>query len=152
VNGKFGARAQVKDPEAFDKTLARLGRVLPSVAESAVGESVGYAKPKAGGDFYALSTADGDSIVYGVVDGVFVLANDPRTAGQLSSEDTSAVPGAKGAVVLKADAGQVVQQLLGQFGGVGLAGAVLTGPLADLTGSMSAETSGITGNFKLGFE
>ncbi len=152
VNGKFGARAQVKDPEAFDKTLAKLGKVLPSVAESAVGESIGYAKPKAGGDFYALSTADGDSIVYGVVDGVFVLANDPKTAGQLSSEDTSAVAGANGSVVLRADAGQLVQQILGQFGGAGLAGAVITGPLADLTGSMSAETSGITGNFKLGFE
>ncbi len=37
VNGKFGARAQVKDPSRFDKTLAKLGKVLPDVAESALG-------------------------------------------------------------------------------------------------------------------
>lgn len=152
VNGKFGARAPVKDPQAFDKTLAKLGKVLPAVAKGALGEPVGYAKPKRGGDFYALSTAGGDSIVYGVVDGVFVLANDARIAGRLSSEDTKVVPGTKGAVVVNADAARLVQQLLGQLGGAGLAGAVITGPLGDLTGSMSAETSGITGNFKLGFK
>jgi hypothetical protein len=152
INGKFGARAKVKDPEAFDKTLAKLGKVLPDVVESAVGEPVGYAKPKRGGDFYALSTASGDHIVYGVVDGVFVLANDPRIASQLSSEDTQSVPGAKGAVVFRADAAELVKQLLVQLGTGGLAGAVVTGPLGDLTGSMSAETSGITGNFKLTFK
>ena len=152
ANGKYGARAQVKDPEAFERTLAKLGKVLPDVAESAVGESVGYAKPKSGGDFYALSTADGDSVAYGVVDGVFVLANDPRMAGRLSSEDTKAVSGAAGSVVVNADAAQLVRQILGQVGGGGLAGALVTGPLGDLTGSMSAERSGITGNFKLDFE
>ncbi len=152
VDGKFGARSKVKDPGRFDKTLAKLGKVLPDVAKSATGGSVGYAKPKRGGDFYALATADGDSVVYGVVDGVFVLANDPRTAGQLSTADTKMVPGAAGSVVVNADAAQLVQQLLGQLGGSGLAGAVVTGPLGDLTGSMSAETSGLTGNFTLNFK
>ena len=153
VNGKFGARTQVKDPKAFDKTLARLGTVLPEVVESATGESVGYAKPKRGGDFYGLATASGDSFVYGVIDGVFVLANDAKVAGQLASEDTTAVPGAEGAVVLNADAAQLVQQLLGQLGeGLGLAGAAITGPLGDLNGSLRAETDGISGSFKLGFE
>lgn len=154
LDGKFGARAQVKDPERLDTTLAKLGKVLPAVAESAVGERVGYAKPKRGGDFYALSTADGDSVVYGVVDGIFVLSNDSRTASRLSSEDTRPVPGSEGSVVVNADAAQLVQQLLGlgQPGGAGPAGAVLTGPLGDLTGSISAETSGITGNYKLKFD
>ena len=152
VNGKFGARSKVKDPRRFDRTLAKLGKVLPDVAESATGESVGYAKPKKGGDFYALATADGESVVYGVVDGVFVLANDPRTAGQLSTEDTEPVSGSRGSVVVSADAAQLVQQILGQLGGAGLAGAVVTGPLGDLTGSMTSETSGITGNFTLNFK
>ena len=152
VNGKFGARSKVKDPRRFDQTLAKLGRVLPDVAESATGESVGYAKPKKGGDFYALATADGDSIVYGVVDGVFVLANDARTAGQLSTEDTKPVQGSRGSVVVSADAAQLVQQILGQLAGAGLAGAVVTGPLGDLTGSLSSETSGLTGNFTLNFK
>ena len=152
VNGKFGARSEVKDPRRFDRTLAKLGKVLPDVAESATGGSVGYAKPKKGGDFYALATADGDSVVYGVVDRVFVLANDPRTAGQLSAEETEPVSGSKGSVVVNADAAQLVQQILGQLGGAGLAGAAVTGPLGDLTGSMSSETSGITGNFTLNFK
>lgn len=152
VNGKFGARSKVKDPRRFDQTLAKLGKVLPDVAESATGESVGYAKPKKGGDFYALATADGDSVVYGVVDGVFVLANDPRTAGQLSTEDTKPIAGSRGSVVVNADAAQLVQQILGQLGGAGLAGAVVTGPLGDLTGSVSTETSGLTGSFTLNFK
>ena len=152
VDGKFGARSRVKNPEAFEKTLAKLGEVLPDIAEGAFGESVGFAKPKRGGDYYALATADGTSIVYGVVDGIFVLANDARTAGRLSSEDTKSVPDAEGAVVLNADAAELVRQLLGQLGQAGLAGAAVSGPLGDLTGSLSAETGGITGNFKLGFE
>lgn len=152
VDGKFGARTRVKNPQAFDRTLAKLGRVLPDIAEGAFGESVGYAAPKRGGDFYALATADGTSIVYGVVDGIFVLANDARTAGRLSSEDTKSVPDAEGAVVLNADAAELVRQLLGQLGQAGLAGAAVSGPLGDLTGSISAETGGITGSFKLGFE
>jgi hypothetical protein len=152
VDGKFGARSRVKNPQAFDRTLAKLGAVLPDIAEGAFGESVGYAKPKRGGDFYALATADGRSIVYGVVDGIFVLANDARTAGRLSSEDTKSVPDAEGSVVLNADAAELVRQLLGQLGQAGLAGAAVSGPLGDLTGSVSAETGGITGSFKLGFE
>lgn len=149
VDGKFGARTRVKDPRAFDRTLAKLGKVLPDVAQSAVGGSVGYAKPKKGGDFYALAAADGSSVVYGVVKGVFVLANDPKVAGRLASESTKKIPGGDGSVVVNADAGQLVQRLLG---GAGLAGALVTGPLGELTGSMSADTSGLTGNFKLTFD
>ena len=149
ARGKFGARARVKNPAAFDRTLAKLGKVLPAVARSVVGEPVGYAKPKQGGDYYALTTAKKEGVVYGVIHGVFVLANDPSLASQLSSEDTKAVSGAAGSVVLKADAGQLVQQLLG-LGQLG--GALVAGPFGDLTGSMSADTSGITGNFKLRFD
>ena len=152
VNGKFGARAQVKDPGRFDKTLAKLGKVLPDVAESAFGGPVGYAKPKKGGEFYALASADGDSVVYGVIDGVFVLANDPKLAGELSKESGQKVSGAEGSVVVNANAEQLVQQALGQLEAAGLTGALVTGPLKDLTGSLSAETSGISGNFKLSFD
>lgn len=152
VDGKFGARAQVRDPQEFDKTLAKLGKVLPDAVEGVVGKPVGYAKPKKGGDFYALATADGDSVVYGVIDGVFVVANDAKLAGELSKESTRKVSGAEGSVVVNADAEQLVQQALGQLSGVGLAGAIVTGPLGDLTGSLSAETSGISGSFKLTFD
>jgi hypothetical protein len=54
--------------------------------------------------------------------------------------------------VVSADAAQLVQQILGQLGGAGLAGAVVAGPLGDLTGSLSSETSGMSGNFTLNFK
>jgi hypothetical protein len=154
VNGKYGIRAELKDPDTFDRTLAKLGRVLPDVAEGIVGEPVGYAKPKRGGDFYALATADGDSIVYGVIDGVFVLANDATTAGQLSKESTRAASGAKGSVVVSADAELLVRQSLAELADIGasFAGALVTGPLDELTGSMSTTKDGLTGNFKLTFD
>jgi len=154
VNGNYGVRAQLRDPDQFDRTLARLGRVLPDIAEGIVGEPVGYARPRRGGDFYALATADGDSVVYGVVDGVFVLANDARTAGQLSKASTTRVRGAPGAVAINANAEQLAQRLLAQLQGLGtgLGGALVTGPLGRLTGSMSAERDGVTGNFRLTFD
>lgn len=154
VNGKYGVRADLKDPAAFERTLAKLGRVLPGVAERLVGEPIGYARPKRGGDFYALATADGDSIVYGVIDGVFVLANDAKTAGQLSKESTQTVQGAGGSIVVHADAEQVARQALTRLEGLqgGLASALVTGPLGDLTGSMTAATDGVTGSFKLTFD
>ena len=154
VNGNYGVRAELRDPGAFDRTLAKLGRVLPDVGESIVGEPVGYARPKRGGDFYALATADGDSIVYGVVDGVFVLANDAKTAGELSKASTKTVSAANGAVVVNADAEQLGQRLLTQLEGLGmgLAGTAVIGPLGQLTGSMSATKGDVTGNFKLTFD
>ena len=154
VNGDYGVRAELEDPEAFERTLAKVGRVLPDLAERFAGEPIGYAKPKKGGDFYALATADGDSVVYGVMDGVFVLANDPKTAGQLSKTPTKKVSGARGAVVLNADAERVAQRILTQLEGLGggLAGTLVTGPLDQLTGSMSAARDGVTGSFKLTFD
>ena len=150
LDGKYGVRAELKDPEAFDRTLAKAGRVLPELGERLAGEPVGYAKPKRGGDFYALATADGDSVVYGVVDGVFVLANDAKMAGELSKASTKTVPGAEGSVVVNADAEQVARQVSAQLRG--LAGTLVTGPLDELIGSMSAAKDGVTGNFKLTFD
>jgi len=57
IDGTFGLRGDVKDPAAFDRTLMKLGRILPDVAEKAVGEPIGNSKPKPGQDFYALATA-----------------------------------------------------------------------------------------------
>ncbi len=91
-------------------------------------------------------------MVYGVIDGVFVLANDPKLAGELSKESGQKVSGAEGSVVVNANAEQLVQQALGQLEAAGLTSTLVTGPLKDLTGSLSAETSGISGNFKLSFD
>jgi Protein of unknown function (DUF3352) len=154
VDGSFGVRAELKDPAAFERTLAKVAPVLPSAAEGAGFGTVGLAKPNGGEDFYALAQPDGDSVVFGVVDGVFVLANDPSRAGRLATEDPAKVQGLDGAVVLKADAGELVNQVLAAVGdnldGInGIGARLFTESLGDLTGSLESSTSGLKGSFKL---
>ncbi len=156
LDGTFGLRSRVKDPEAFTASLDKLGGALPEIAEGAVGEPVGYAKPKPGEDFYALATADGGTVVYGVVDGVFVLANDSKRASRLAEDETKAVEGAEGSVATSADAQQLVRQGVQQFGKGGIAGSLggslFSEPLDAFTGSVGAETDGLTGRFELTFD
>jgi len=156
LDGTFGLRSSVRDPQAFIATLDKLGRALPDIAESSVGEPIGYARPKKGEDFYALATADGDSVVYGVVDGVFVLANDSERASRLAEDETEAVEGAEGSIAMSADAQQLVTQGVSRFGGGGLGGALggslFSEPLGAFTGSVAAEPDGLTGRFELTFD
>lgn len=157
IAGKYGVRAEVEDPAAFKQTLAKVADVLPRFAEGAGMGNVAIAKPKKGSDFYALANPNGDSIVFGVVDDVFVLANDPKRAGRLASEQPTDVPNAKGSVAMGADAEQVARAVIGQVGGQsGLGGALgaglFTAPLKDLSGSMSASPEGLRGNFELSLD
>ena len=64
---KFGLRAEVENPAAFEKTLAKVAKVLP-------------ASP-AGDGLFRLGGSDGDLAVTGVVGGVFVVASDPAGQG-----------------------------------------------------------------------
>jgi Protein of unknown function (DUF3352) len=160
LDGKFGARAQVKDPAKVQRTLEKISTVLSRLAEGATDDRVGFAKPKAGEDFYALATGDGERFVFGVVDDFFVISNDPAVAGSLAADRTVAVPGAKGAVVLKANAEELGQEILKRVEGdlldstgfeLGdrIRGAIATRPLDELTGSIEASTDGLSGSFEL---
>ena len=146
IDGGFGVRAELKDPEAFRSTLRKVADVLPSFAEGAGFGTVGLSKPKAGQDFYALSQPDGDTVIFGVVDDVLVVANDARRAAALASTEPEAVEGANGSVVVGADAEQLVNAILQQFGpalGVpdlgGFGTGLLTRPLSDLNGYVEGE-------------
>jgi hypothetical protein len=159
IDGKFGVRAQLKDPQAFERTLAKVADVLPSFAEGAGFGTVGLSKPRGSEDFYALSQPDGDVVVFGVVDDVLVVANDPARASQFAGEEPVAVPGAKGSVVVSADAEQLVNTLLGQFGPAlglgdlgGIGGALFTRPLGDLNGFVSASTDELRGKLTLAID
>ena len=157
LDGKYGVRAEVEDPAALKQTLAKVADVLPRFAEGAGMGDVAIAKPRKGSDFYALANPGGDTIVFGVVDEVFVLANDAERAGRLASEQPSEVPNAKGSVAMGADAEQVARAVIGQLGGQsGLGGALgaglFTAPLKDLSGSMSASPEGLSGNFELSLD
>lgn len=155
LDGKFGARAQLKDPAAFKQTLTKLEDILADIARGAAGERVGVAKPKAGESFYAVVTAGGDEIAFGVVGDVFVLSNDPDIAASLAKAPTKAVPGAEGALVLATDAEQLAKTALEQAAGQGfdledrIKGAIGTRPLDELVGSFEITTDGLSGNFTL---
>ena len=159
IDGKFGVRAQLEDPQAFEGTLEKVADVLPSFAEGAGFGTVGLSKPRGSQGFYALSQPDGDAVVFGVIDDVLVVANDAARASQLAGEEPVAVPGAKGSVVLSADAEQLVNTLLDQFGPAlglgelgGIGGALLTRPLGDLNGFMSASTEELRGKLTLAID
>ena len=159
IDGKFGVRAQLKDPQAFERTLARVADVLPSFAEGAGFGTVGLSKPRGTEDFYSLAQPDGDAIVFGVVDDVLVVANDPAQASRLAREEPTAVSGAQGSVVVSADAEQLVNTLLGQLGPAlglgdlgGLGGALFTRPLGDLNGYVSASTDELRGKLTLAID
>jgi hypothetical protein len=155
VNGKYGVRAELKDPAAFKRTLSKAAPVLPSLGKSlAGGRTVALAKPKPGRPFYALATPDGESVVFGVAGNAFVLSNQPARAGRLSTQKPSSVAGSKGSVVLTADAEKIANRLLTRLApqiglGGALGGSLFTGPLGDLDGSVSADTSGLRGKFSL---
>jgi hypothetical protein len=157
--GGYGVRAELKDPQSFERTLAKVADVLPSFAEGAGFGAMQLSKPSGGEDFYVLSRPGAGSVVFGVVNDVLVVASDARRARQLAGADLVEVPGAKGSVVTGADAERLVATLLGQFGSalgipdVGALGTgLLTGPLGDLTGSVSASTDELRGRLTLGFD
>jgi hypothetical protein len=114
---------------------------------------VALSKPKKGQDLYALAQPDGDGVVFGVVNGVFVLANDANRAGRLATEEPTPVEGAQGSVVIKADAEQLGTILLKKLaGGLGIPDqlrAAIVRPLGELTGSLKAETDGVSGTLRL---
>ena len=159
LDGDLGVRAELKDAAAFEKTLDKLADALPAFAEGAGAGEVALERPGGGNPFYALAQPDGDAVVFGVVDGVFVLANDPDRAGELATGEPTEVPGAKGAVAMSADAQELVNAIIDQYGeafGLGAFGSIgaqlFTDPFEALGGSMSASTDGLRGRVSLGFE
>jgi len=153
VNGDFGVRAELKNPARFKRTLARAVKAVPQLSARAGAGTTGIAK-RGKGNFYAAAQSDGDSILFGVVDDVLVVSNDPDRAGKLGGDQPTAVEGADGSFVVTADAERVARQALSELGprlGVGgaLGGSLFTRPLGDLEGSVSSTTGGLRGKFSL---
>ena len=155
----FGVRSELKDPAAFKRTLAKVADVLPSFAEGAGFGKVTLTKPSGGDDFYVLRRKDGDSVVFGVAGDVLVVASNVARARAVASTDPADVPGASGPVVVGADAERLVAGFLQRYGsalGIADLGALGTGlltrPLGDLNGSISASTSELSGRFSLAID
>jgi hypothetical protein len=157
VDGKVATRAEVEDPAAMKRTLRKLAPALPELLANSGSRGARLAKPKRGEDFYALAEPGGDSVAFGVVGDALVVATDGARAGQFADDSPTTVGGAKGAVVLKADAEQVGDRLLGRLGSqLGLGGAfggrMFTAPLGELNGWVKADTSAMTGRLTLGVD
>jgi len=155
----FGVRSELKDPEAFRRTLAKVADVLPSFAEGAGFGRMTLVKPKAGEDFYVLRQPDGDSVVFGVMDGSLVVASSIARAVAVARTDPTDVAGATGSVVVGADAERLVGSFLQRYGSMlglpdlgALGTGLLTRPLGDLNGSVSASTSELRGKFTLAIQ
>ena len=157
--GGFGVRAQLEDAQAFERTLARVADVLPSFAQGAgFGSDIELTKPAAGEDFYELSGGSG-SVFFGVVSDALVVASDRGRVEELAAAEPAEVDGATGSVVTSTDAEQLANQLLAVFGdqlGVpelgGFGTALVTGPLGDLNGHVSASPDELRGKFTLTVE
>ena len=149
-DGAYSVRSELTDPDAFKATLKKLEPVLPGIVESSVGGPVELSGPSRSG-LYELQTPAGP-VGFGVSDGLFVLGNDGRARG-LASREPVPVEDAEGAVSIRADAEQVATRILGRLGIVVPGGAVGAGfivaPLDELSGSMRAETDGVSGTLRL---
>jgi hypothetical protein len=147
VDGKFGVRAELEDPAAFERTLGKVVDRLPRLSDD-------IAIAKAGGRFYTLSSDDGEQYALGVAEGALVVASDLPLASQVATRPLVDAEGQEGAFVGAADAEQVANAALARLaGGVqGLGGSLFTGPLGDLLTSASASTDGLTGRLELKIE
>jgi hypothetical protein len=159
LGGEYGVRADLRDPEAFKRTLAKLADVLPSFAEGAGLGRVALRKPRAGGDYYELRGARGGRLVFGVSNDVLVVATDRARAVRLAREEPTAVEGASGSVALGADSEQLVSTFLRRYGPAlglpelgGLGTGLLTRPLGDLNGYVSANSDELRGKLTLAIE
>ncbi|MGH2837272.1 MAG: DUF3352 domain-containing protein [Thermoleophilaceae bacterium] len=147
IDGKFGARAELDDAAAFDRTLAKIVEGLPEFSDDVT-------IAKAGGRYYTLSTEDGERYALGVAQGALVVASDLPTATQVASRAVVDAEGQEGAFVASADAEQLANAALARLAGglQGLGGSLFTGPLGDLLTSASASTDGLTGRLELKIE
>jgi hypothetical protein len=150
VSGGFAARAELKDPAKFRRTLKKVSKVLPDVAESIADRPVRLTEPKGRDGFYELTDSAGETVVFGVVGDALVASNDAARARRLASEEPKAVPGAEGSVAFNVNAEALLDRILARLGGItGLSGALFTGPLGDLSGSVESSTEGLRGRLKL---
>ena len=152
VDGSFGARAEVANPQDFARTVDRLAEALPQL-----GSGLGVPDVRPRGDLYEARLAGGGGFVFGMSGDVFVAATDAARAREFGSSEPEEVPDASGSLATAADAQQVAVQVLEQIGpqlGLGgiLGGGLFARPLDELTGSVATSPDGMRGSFSLTFD
>jgi hypothetical protein len=146
LDGDVAFRSAVADPAAMKDTLAK---IVPRLERLDPGEDIGVTTPPGSGEgLYAIARPGGKRVVFGLVGENFVAATDPARAAQVGGQSPSQVEGAEGAMVVVLDARTVANAALAKAG-QGTAAQLVTGALGDFTGSVEAETDGLSGSFKL---
>jgi hypothetical protein len=154
LDGGFAMRADLKNPAAFQKTLATALKNLPKARKVAGGHRDHPAPTvrSIGGGFYAITDATtGRPRFLGVVGKQVVLASDMNRAKEFAVQPASPAAGTKGSFALSADPKSIADAIIKKkaTGASAILGTTLTGPLKDLTGWVDSETGGLRGHFKL---
>ena len=110
IAGDFAARAEVKDPAAFTKTVDKVAKALPEL-----GSTLGVESVRRSGDLYEVRLSGGSSFVFGMAQDSLVVASDPARAHAIAGSQPEAVPGASGSLVLSADAEGIARQILAKI-------------------------------------
>ena len=165
-DGGFAARSEVQDPQRLAATMEKiapdLGRLVEDLqglqstglgallllapdapaATSVLGSANVKVEPLRD-DLYRMSGLVGpgpNEIVFGLVDDVFVVAEDEEAAQEIASAPTEAFDGPRGAAVVRAS-GTALQELATDFLGIGSPGRLAS----EIEGSLAAEEDGLRG-------
>ena len=160
IAGKFGLRAQLKDPAAFRATVSRrwLLALLKLAAKSLRRHGRARAQAQAGrGTSYALlAQANGKGAWCSAWAGDNFCEGEPAAtlAGRLATAPATPVKRAQGSLVMSADAEKLANAVIGQLGAklgpaVSLFGSRFTAPLGQLTEFVKSTTDGLSGKLSL---
>jgi Protein of unknown function (DUF3352) len=148
LEGEFGVRADVKDPEAFSATVDKVAEALPEF-----GSGLGIQRVRRLGDQYEVLLEGGGSVVFGMAGDAFVAGTDSARVDAMARAKPTSVDGASGSLVLGADAEALARQLfadlLPQFGVPDPLVPVFARPFDELTGSVVTRTDGMQGELSL---
>jgi hypothetical protein len=163
-DGRFAARSEVRDPRRLAATMEKiapdLGRLVEDLqalrssglgvllllapdapAATSVLDSANVRVRPIGRDLYRMSGLEGpgpDEIVFGLVDDVFVVAEDEQAAAEIAVAPTQPFEGPPGPAVARAS-GEALERLALDFLGVGGEAA----PPSEVTGAIEAAPDGL---------
>jgi hypothetical protein len=151
LEGEFAARAELKDPTAFAKTLDKIAKALPQL-----GSSLGIEGVSRRGNLYEAHLSGGSTLVFGMANDSLIVATDPVRAEEIAGAELEDVPGASGSLVLSADAegiaNQIISGLAPQFGIPEALVPAFARPFGELRGWASTSTDGLKGKLTLTFD
>ena len=147
----IAARALVVEAGKFRQALDDAIPALPGLGSAFGVRDLGVASPAPGQRFYAAAVPGHQSIVFGLVGNSLVASDDTARAGELVIEPSRIVEGARGAAVLSADAGAIVERWARRsvrgLERIGL--GIALRPLGDLTAWLAISREELRGQAQL---